>query len=728
MEITIKRIKEAEPSQIYNILLPIIQKTYNSFSYVKISEEEFYNLVIKEIELSKRTFNNDISYSDFINRKIRIFLSEKAKTQLFDTNASFELINNYINLKCKLTTLPEEIIKQFEKLNSFFETYNYLPSPNILMELIDKNTIFSKMIVTIIKEYNSQIISGKYEDIFDNNLLIMTIETYCMINNIKIENTYENEFDYSSEVETINSVSAYINEIRNIPILSADYEKELAIKISEGDLKAKELFIESNLRFVVSIAKKYIDKGLPLLDLIQEGNMGLMAAVDRFDVERGFRFSTYASSWIKQFILRAIANTGRNIRIPVHIYEKVNKYRKTVVNLEKTLNRTPTNEEVAKEMEISVQEAIKLNKLQNDTISINALIGDNEETELESLISTKDEAPEELALKENLKIEIKELFEKCNLKEREKEVLILRFGLNNTTPMTLEEVGKKYNLTRERVRQIESNAIKRIRRSRYIKEFAIYTEHPKASLTYIEEFKEQYRKPVITYKDVLKEKENKENMAKPVQSIYKYFKNYTKEEINEMISKLSEEERSLITLRYGDDLDNPNSQKLSKKEMGNFYGNLLPKMKRILAKNNIETEDNNIEVNKPEEIIQPESQEPVKETLIPTIEEDTLNSDMTKNDCIKMLELLRTQTFIQMLSVLSVKEAVIIVLKLGYIDGKYFSTKSIADFLGIEESEVIETTKKILLLYKENINNIIDNLIEASTMPNKSDKSLSLKK
>lgn len=728
MEITIKRIKEAEPSQIYNILLPIIQKTYNSFSYVKISEEEFYNLVIKEIELSKRTFNNDISYSDFINRKIRIFLSEKAKTQLFDTNASFELINNYINLKCKLTTLPEEIIKQFEKLNSFFETYNYLPSPDILMELIDKNTIFSKMIVTIIKEYNSQIISGKYEDIFDNNLLIMTIETYCMINNIKIENTYENEFDYSSEVETINSVSAYINEIRNIPILSADYEKELAIKISEGDLKAKELFIESNLRFVVSIAKKYIDKGLPLLDLIQEGNMGLMAAVDRFDVERGFRFSTYASSWIKQFILRAIANTGRNIRIPVHIYEKVNKYRKTVVNLEKTLNRTPTNEEVAKEMEISVQEAIKLNKLQNDTISINALIGDNEETELESLISTKDEAPEELALKENLKIEIKELFEKCNLKEREKEVLILRFGLNNTTPMTLEEVGKKYNLTRERVRQIESNAIKRIRRSRYIKEFAIYTEHPKASLTYIEEFKEQYRKPVITYKDVLKEKENKENMAKPVQSIYKYFKNYTKEEINEMISKLSEEERSLITLRYGDDLDNPNSQKLSKKEMGNFYGNLLPKMKRILAKNNIETEDNNIEVNKPEEIIQPESQEPVKETLIPTIEEDTLNSDMTKNDCIKMLELLRTQTFIQMLSVLSVKEAVIIVLKLGYIDGKYFSTKSIADFLGIEESEVIETTKKILLLYKENINNIIDNLIEASTMPNKTDKSLSLKK
>lgn len=778
MELTIKRIKEAQPSQIYNLLLPIIQKTFNAFSYVKISEKEFYNLVIKEIELSKKTYNNDISYSDYINRKIRVFLSEKTKTLLFDTNSSFDLVNNYINFKCKLTTSTEDIIKQFEKLNKFFETYNFLPSPDLLIELIDKNTIFSKMIGTIIKDYNSQIVSGKFEDIFENNLLIMTIETYCMINNIEIQDTSEKETNYTSDAETVDSIHAYLYEIGNIPILSVEEEKELALRISNGDLIAKQIFIESNLKFVVSVAKKYIGRGLPLLDLIQEGNMGLMTAVERFDVEKGFRFLTYATSWIKQSILRAIANTGRNIRIPVYLHEKVNKYIKTVTYLENKLNRVPTNEEIADEMKISVQEVIKLYKLQNDTISINNVVGDDGDTELEDFIPASEVTPEDIAIEGTLQSQVRKLFQECNLKEREIDILMLRYGFNDRNPMTLEEVGQKYGLTRERVRQIEAKALMKIRRSKHIKELAVYMQHPDESLANIEEFREKYRSQKNPHKAYLKddgrtkEKENDEDMSKALQSIYEYFKDYTREQVDEMLSKLTEEERALVTLRYGEDLDNPNGGKLTKEDTNKFYGTLVPKMKRLLAnptgekkrkprkprEKKVETTIATSEVVKPivdapKPLIQEqpdlssektssiasvseEIKEEVEGELIPKVEakeettvtnpEETSN-DITKNDCQKMLELLRTPTFTQMINVLTVKESIIISLKLGYVDGKYFSTKSIANFLGIEESEVIETTKKILLLYKENINNILDNIIELATKMEEKGKGLSIK-
>lgn len=765
MKLTIKRIKEAQPSQIYNLLLPIIQKTFNAFSYVKISEKEFYNLVIKEIELSKKTYNNDISYSDYINRKIRVFLSEKTKTLLFDTNSSFDLVNNYINFKCKLTTSTEDIIKQFEKLNKFFETYNFLPSPDLLIELIDKNTIFSKMIGTIIKDYNSQIVSGKFEDIFENNLLIMTIETYCMINNIEIQDTSEKETNYTSDAETIDSIHAYLYEIGNIPILSVEEEKELALRISNGDLIAKQIFIESNLKFVVSVAKKYIGRGLPLLDLIQEGNMGLMTAVERFDVEKGFRFLTYATSWIKQSILRAIANTGRNIRIPVHLHEKVNKYIKTVTYLENKLNRVPTNEEIANEMKISIPEVTKLYKLQSDTVSINTMIGDDGDTELEDFIPASEVTPEDIAIEGTLQSQVRKLFQECNLKEREIDILMLRYGFNDRNPMTLEEVGQKYGLTRERVRQIEAKALMKIRRSKHIKELAVYMQHPDESLANIEEFREKYRSQKNPYKAYLKddgrtkEKENDEDMSKALQSIYEYFKDYTREQIDEMLSKLTEEERALVTLRYGEDLDNPTGGKLTKEDTNKFYGTLVPKMKRLLANSTEEKkrmqsekiEENPVDASEVIKQIVDETKPLVKEQTVTSpkklspmtsvskkakeavevelapVNDTGDSSDITKSDCLKMLELLRTPTFTQMINVLTVKESIIISLKLGYVDGKYFSTKSIANFLGIEESEVIETTKKILLLYKENINNILDNIIELATKMEEKGKGLSIK-
>ena len=202
------------------------------------------------------------------------------------------------------------------------------------------------------------------------------------------------------------NLSIYLNEIGQKPLLSVEEEKELAYRIMQGDNKSKALLIESNLRLVVVIAKKYTGMGLSLLDLIQEGNIGLMAAADKFDVQKGYKFSTYATWWIKQSIFKAIKSKGRNIKMPDHMHEKLAAYRKTVINLEDKLSREPTINEIAKEMNLSISEVYKLNLYQNDTISINFLIGDEKSDEFETVIPSLTKTPEDVIVSKLLKYQI----------------------------------------------------------------------------------------------------------------------------------------------------------------------------------------------------------------------------------------------------------------------------------------------------------------------------------
>ena len=751
MELNLNKIRQLDSNKIYELLSANIKSIYSSFSYINLSDKEMQDSVLNEIELSKKLYNNDLPYIDYINKRIRSLFSSKVKTLLLNSNSSFELINNYINLKLKNIKTYDEAINNFEKLNLFFETYNYLPNPDLLVELINNNSTFYDMIEKIVKENYSQIVLGKSEDIFDNNTLIMSIETYCMLKDIGIKENKE-ELDKIIESETTNSVKMYLKEIGRIPLLTIEEVRELAKKVAQGDSNAKKKLTESNLRLVVSIAKKYTDKGLPFLDLIQEGNIGLMTAVERYDVDKGFKFSTYATWWIKQAIYRSLVNKGRTIRLPNHIFDKVVSYKQAFIELEKKLNREPTIEEMASQLEISISNSAELYKLQNDVTSINIKVGKDEETELGEFISSTDETPEDIVIESALKLDVRKLLHDCNLKEREIDILMLRYGFNEKNPMTLEEVGQKYGLTRERVRQIEAKAIMKIRRSKHIKELAVYMQHPDESLANIEEYREKYRnqKKPYTYKTYLKtdgrtkEKENDEDMSKALQSIYEYFKDYTREQVNEMLSKLTEEERALVTLRYGEDLDNPNGGKLTKEDTSKFYGGLIPKMKRLLANRSGEKkrkprekkENNTIaefEIIKP--IVVETTKEEVEGELISKVEQkiesapvksQESNNDITKSDCLKMLELLRTPTFTQMMSVLTAKESIIISLKLGYVDEKYYSNESIAEFLGIEEMEVIETTKKVLLLYKDNINNFLDSIIAIATNTNEKGSVLSI--
>ncbi len=273
---------------------------------------------------------------------------------------------------------------------------------------------------------------------------------------------------------TINDpVRMYLKEIGQIKLLTLKEEGELADRIQEGDEEAKNILAEANLRLVVSIAKRYVGRGMLFLDLIQEGNIGLMKAVDKFDVSKGYKFSTYATWWIRQAITRAIADQARTIRVPVHMVETINKLARVQRQLTLELNREPSEEELAKKMNMSIDKVREIYKISQDPVSLETPIGEEDDSHLGDFI--KDErnlSPEEFATNEMLKDEISQVLE--TLTEREEKVIRLRFGLEDGKPRTLEEVGQMFGVTRERIRQIEAKALRKLRhpsRSRKLRDY-----------------------------------------------------------------------------------------------------------------------------------------------------------------------------------------------------------------------------------------------------------------
>lgn len=262
------------------------------------------------------------------------------------------------------------------------------------------------------------------------------------------------------------SVRLYLREIGKIPLLNPEEEITLARRVVAGEKKAKDEMAEANMRLVVSIAKRYVGRGLDLLDLIQEGNTGLLRAVEKFDPDKGFKFSTYATWWIRQAITRAIADQARTIRIPVHMVETINKLLRTQRRLTQDLNREPTNDEIAKEMEIDVEKVEHIMKIKQDISSLDASVRDDEEDSvLGDFIEDEDTAsPDESATSQLLKEHVNEML--GILSEREQKILKMRFGLEDGKSHTLEEVGQEFSVTRERIRQIEAKALTKLRKHR----------------------------------------------------------------------------------------------------------------------------------------------------------------------------------------------------------------------------------------------------------------------
>lgn len=272
------------------------------------------------------------------------------------------------------------------------------------------------------------------------------------------------------------SVRLYLREIGKIPLLEPDEELELAKKAAQGDKKAKDKLAEANMRLVVSIAKRYSGRGLDFLDLIQEGNTGLLRAVEKFDPDKGFKFSTYATWWVRQAITRAIADQARTIRIPVHMVETINKVLRATRKLTQELNREPTIEEIAKEMDMEPEKVEYVMKIKQDIASLDQSVGrdgDDEDSVLGDFVEDEERvSPEDSAANQILKEQLAEIL--STLSEREQKIIKLRFGVGGGRPHTLEEVGAEFSVTRERIRQIEAKALSKLRKHKDTKKLHEY--------------------------------------------------------------------------------------------------------------------------------------------------------------------------------------------------------------------------------------------------------------
>ena len=302
------------------------------------------------------------------------------------------------------------------------------------------------------EEMGVNILNDDFEDEPD-------IDDLKEVENLKLDEITETSYE---GISVDDPVRMYLREIGKIPLLSYDKELELAKRILEGDEEAKQELAEANLRLVVSIAKKYVGRGMLFLDLIQEGNMGLIKAVEKFDYTKGFKFSTYATWWIRQAITRAIADQARTIRIPVHMVETINRLIRTSRHLLQQLGREPTPEEIAKEMDMSVEKVMEIQKIAQDPVSLETPIGEEDDSHLGDFIQDEDSpAPQDAASYTVLREQLEEVMK--TLTPREAKVLRLRFGLDDGKARTLEEVGKEFDVTRERIRQIEAKALRKLR-------------------------------------------------------------------------------------------------------------------------------------------------------------------------------------------------------------------------------------------------------------------------
>jgi len=320
-------------------------------------------------------------------------------------------------------------------------------------------------------------------DQFYSKLLAKGVDVFETVTEEEMAEEEKATSDLSRELEALatleskaltDPVRMYLREIGRINLLTAEEEVRLAQEIEKGSRASRKKLIESNLRLVVSIAKKYIGRGMSFLDLIQEGNQGLMRAVEKYDWRRGFKFSTYATWWIRQAITRAIADQARTIRIPVHMVETINKLIRTQRKLMQELGRDPTPEEMAEEMEITPERVREIFKIAQETTSLEKPVGDEEDSLLGDFIASDQPAPYEVASKQLLKENVGEVLQ--SLSEREAKVLKMRFGLDGYRPMTLEEVGREFKVTRERIRQIEAKALRKLKHPSRRKKLHDYLE------------------------------------------------------------------------------------------------------------------------------------------------------------------------------------------------------------------------------------------------------------
>ena len=667
--------------EVFSSLLPTIKNIYKAFKYTGISFDDYSDIVLDEIS----EMDGKVEETVFKN-KLKKRMNNEVSKMLTDSDTASRIIRSYLDVKVPKVDSYESAMKAFKKLDSFFSKYDFFMGRELLIDLLSNNEKFSSMTSYILKEKEKDIALGKSEDIFDSDFLIYTVKTYFELHGMPIKEREEEidmiGFDSSSDLDI---VSLYINEL-NAPLLSEDEEKALLVKIKQGDMEAREKFIESNLRLVVSVAKKFLGRGVPFLDLVQEGNLGLMKAIDKFDLSYDVRFSTYAVYRIKMFVSKAIADQSRNIRVPISRQDELYSYMTKIDNLEKKFGMNLSIDEISMMLGKSVDKIRELESLKNDTVSINALVGKDNDTELGDFLSTSESIEDEV-IDSFLPEQIMDLLKKSKLSEREKDVLLSRFGIGRSHVWQLKELSKKYGVSKAWIGQVELNALEKLRRLKSIEQFSVYMDNPDLALRKLEEFRKKPEK---------RERRKTGKRGSLLKSIYEYFDDFSREDIDSVLDDLNEFDKNLVFLRYGEDLDNPVSTTLfGEEETKKFYGALVPRMRKKLYALQEEAKPNN--------------KNNIKQDIFLT---ESLVTELNRDEYTKLIQILKKPDVIGVMTGLSMKEKIIVSLRLGYVDGKHFSVDAISDFLGLSNHDIIKTSVEFMTKHSDKVDSILNKAMD----------------
>lgn len=592
MRLDISKIKKMTIDEIQETLSNVIKTIINKYNYIVLDEIILEQIIKKSINNSINQLDNNEVFILFFESELQNNINNYIKKKLEDPTESKKIINNYIEKNIKY--IKEEYknnLNELTKLANFFTIVDFIPSFDLSVDIIKNNPLINEILKEIVNKNIEYIKKDNINLIFDNEILIMFIEAYCTIN--KIEYEEKNNID---NILLTDNITNYFREI-DLPLLTKEEEYCLAIKIKEGNIEAKNIFIERNLKLVVSIAKKYRGRGMEFSDLIQEGNIGLIKAIENFDCEKGYKFSTYARWWINAAIREAINSKNRLIRIPFGKNSEIGKYVKAKQKLEEELMREPTLEEISKELNTSLQKVRELHDIQSDIMSLNYQLNDEESNsnELEDLIPSSNILEEEI-INNSLTNEVIELLDKCNLTDREKDILIKRYGFFNKDPMTFQEISNIYRLSHQRIQQLEIRAINKIRKSKYITSFSNYMEFPKEALENLENYRKNIK---IKNSTIIKDANEKYKYSPPkrsTKSFYDYFSKYSEEEIAEVLKKISIRDIDMLHKKFGEDLKSSTSViELTKEEKEILIHHTFPTIKSMLENNRITKIQNEVD-------------------------------------------------------------------------------------------------------------------------------------
>lgn len=549
MELTTEKIRTMSFDELYKLLTPTLIKIGKEYSYISSSNTAIDNWLKKIVEEKyKKIINSDkitsINFSAVVKKNINHYLKKT-----FTEENGLEIFNRYVDKNIKE---GKETQYSLKKIADFFYGFDYYPSNEIYLSLLNNKWV-SKILAKVVDEKKYLLGKIDIEKIFKDDISTSFVETYCMLNNIKF---VQDDIDIDNDIDNYMDDKVANYSSLGTSLLTEEEKMELLIRVKQGDKRARDIMVEKNLRLVIKIAIKYQGRGLEISDLIQEGSIGLMKSIDRFDLKKGCRFSTYATWWIRQAIVRATQEQGRAIRIPSHLNEKSSKIKNVVINLEKELCREPTTEEIANKLNISTKKIEKILNLSQTITSINQRINDDNYSELGDFIENNTATPEEATIE---KVTAEEIRDKLSiLNDRQQQIIKLRFGLDGDEPKTLQEIGDIIGCTRENVRLIELKILKKLKHSMY-----------------------KWRdEKTISKSDVPVYNSRTRN------NIYDYFREYSKEEINEVIEELGDRALTVLHMKYGDDFANLIfDSNLTEQDKNYLKRYIFPKLKKALEKN-----------------------------------------------------------------------------------------------------------------------------------------------